>query len=41
MLYDINKERAISIDVQAFKALLTSAASDDQLTALGELMYQV
>lgn len=26
--------------VKAFKALLTSAASDDQLTALGELMYQ-
>ncbi|KAL2544492.1 L-arabinokinase [Forsythia ovata] len=26
--------------VQAFKALLTSLASDDQLTALGELMYQ-
>ncbi|KAL7165814.1 hypothetical protein ACSBR2_036644 [Camellia fascicularis] len=26
--------------VKAFKALLTSAASDEQLTALGELMYQ-
>ncbi|KAH6804492.1 arabinose kinase [Perilla frutescens var. frutescens] len=26
--------------VKAFKALLTSATSDDQLTALGELMYQ-
>ncbi|CAA2980416.1 L-arabinokinase-like [Olea europaea subsp. europaea] len=26
--------------VQAFKALLTSASSDDQLSALGELMYQ-
>ncbi|XAR57680.1 L-arabinokinase [Bertholletia excelsa] len=26
--------------VKAFKALLTSFASDDQLTALGELMYQ-
>lgn len=26
--------------VKAFKALLTSAASDDQLTALGELLYQ-
>ncbi|XP_052209525.1 L-arabinokinase-like isoform X2 [Diospyros lotus] len=26
--------------VKAFKALLTSASSDEQLTALGELMYQ-
>ncbi|KAI8560968.1 hypothetical protein RHMOL_Rhmol04G0297800 [Rhododendron molle] len=26
--------------VKAFKALLTSAASDEQLTALGELLYQ-
>ncbi|XP_071722454.1 L-arabinokinase-like [Rutidosis leptorrhynchoides] len=26
--------------VKAFKALLTSATSDDQLTALGELLYQ-
>lgn len=26
--------------VKAFKALLTSSASDDQLSALGELMYQ-
>ncbi|CAH9101632.1 unnamed protein product [Cuscuta epithymum] len=26
--------------VQAFKALLTSATSDDQLTSLGELLYQ-
>ncbi|KAK9699639.1 hypothetical protein RND81_08G186400 [Saponaria officinalis] len=26
--------------VKAFKALLTSAASEDQLTALGELLYQ-
>ncbi|KAI5673041.1 hypothetical protein M9H77_13405 [Catharanthus roseus] len=26
--------------VKAFKALLTSTASDDQLTSLGELMYQ-
>lgn len=26
--------------VKAFKALLTSASSDDQLTALGELLYQ-
>lgn len=41
LCYCFNKWRAIFIDVQAFKALLTSAASDDQLTALGELMYQV
>lgn len=27
--------------VQAFKALLTSATSDDQLSSLGELLYQV
>ncbi|KHG02227.1 L-arabinokinase -like protein [Gossypium arboreum] len=27
--------------VKAFKALLTSASSNEQLTALGELLYQV
>lgn len=27
--------------LKAFKALLTSATSDDQLTSLGELLYQV
>ncbi|KAG5221983.1 L-arabinokinase [Salix suchowensis] len=27
--------------VKAFKALLTSTSSDEQLTALGELLYQV
>ncbi|KAJ0807020.1 putative L-arabinokinase [Helianthus annuus] len=26
--------------MQAFKALLTSASSEEQLTALGEIMYQ-
>ncbi|CAK9182378.1 unnamed protein product [Ilex paraguariensis] len=30
----------IFFDMQAFKALLTSATSDEQLTSLGELMYQ-
>ncbi|KAG5554385.1 hypothetical protein RHGRI_012048 [Rhododendron griersonianum] len=29
-----------SLEKSAFKALLTSAASDEQLTALGELLYQ-
>lgn len=31
----------VCFDKQAFKVLLTAATADEQLTALGELMYQV